>query len=382
MKKLILGALFIGSIFQLSAQEFNKWSIDLGAGVQTIVFPGASGYGTHNPDFWQANIGARYMINEKFGLRLDFGYNNISEDDGSTPFKSNYYRGTLEGVINAGNLLNFKSWTNSFNVLVHGGAGISRLYANEPIDRNVDKMLHVMAGITPQYKLSNRVSLFLDVSGISNFYQSYTFDGAATTSRNGISGGLVNYSVGVNIALGNKEQHADWYYAEVPEVVSAEDFATLDKRLKGAEKEITELKAKGLNKNKLVTELDNRYAKAGTTGNIDFAKQLIDNGYVNVYFDVDRANVQTGSTSAINFLKQYLQNNSSAKAELIGYADETGPEGYNKFLSEKRAKTVYNILIDAGVSANKLSYKGVGEDTTATSSARQLARRVAIRVQK
>ena len=85
---------------------------------------------------------------------------------------------------------------------------------------------------------------------------------------------------------------------------------------------------------------------------------------------------------AINFLKTYLENNSSAKAELIGYADETGPEGYNKFLSEKRAKTVYNILVDAGVDANRLSYKGDGEDTTATSTARQLARRVAIRIQK
>lgn len=382
MKKFILGALFIGSIFQLNAQDFNKWSIDLGAGVQTIVFPGVAGYGTDNPDFWQANVGARYMVNEKFGLRLDLGYNNISEGDGYNSFQSDYYRGTLEAVINAGNLLNFKSWTNSFNVLVHGGGGISRLYANEPIDQPTDKMLHVMAGVTPQYKLSNRVSLFLDVTGISNFYQSLSFDGTVPTSRKGISGGIVNYSLGVNIALGKNEQHADWYYAEVPEVVTTEDFEALDKRLKDAEGEIADLKAKGYDtKTNLVSELDNRYAKEGTTGSIDFAKELIDNGYVNVYFDVDRANVQTGSANAINFLKQYLQNNSSAKATLTGYADETGPEGYNKFLSEKRAKTVYNMLIAAGVDANRLSYKGDGEDTTATGTARQLARRVAISVQ-
>ena len=79
-------------------------------------------------------------------------------------------------------------------------------------------------------------------------------------------------------------------------------------------------------------------------------------------------------------LKQYLQNNTSAKASLVGYADETGPKGYNKFLSEKRAKTVYDILVAAGIDGSRLSYKGDGEDTTATKGARQLARRVAFTI--
>ncbi|WP_343328802.1 OmpA family protein [Polaribacter staleyi] len=383
MKRLILGALLIGSVFQSSAQDFNKWSIDVGAGVQTIVGSVAPGYGTNNPDFWQANIGARYMFNERFGLRLDLGYNNISEASGNNPFKSNYYRGSIEGVINAGNLLNFRSWTKDFNLLVHAGGGISRLYSSEPIDTDADKMRQLIAGVTPQFKLSNRVSLFADVSGISNYYQNRSFDGTTTSKKNGISGGIVNYSIGVNIALGKNEQHADWYYSD-EELATTTELEELSNRLKTAETEIAALKAKDITKEKLVSELDTRYAKAGNEGtkNVDFAKQLIDNGYVNVYFDIDRANVQTGSTSAINFLKTYLENNSSAKAELIGYADETGPEGYNKFLSEKRAKTVYNILVDAGVDANRLSYKGDGEDTTATSTARQLARRVAIRIQK
>ena len=383
MKKLILGAILIGSVFQASAQEFNKWSIDLGAGAQTIVFPTASGYSSENPDFWQANLGARYMVNERFGLRLDLGYNSITEGDDSNDFKSNYYRASLEGVVNAGNLLNFNSWTNRFNLLVHAGGGISRLYASEPIDRDADKMLHLVAGITPQYKLSDRVSLFLDVSGLSNFYQSYTFDGTADADRKGISGGIVNYSLGVNIALGKHKEHADWYYSD-EELATTTELEELSTRLKTAETEITALKANNFTKASLVSELDSKYAPLSddTSKDADLAKQLIDNGYVNVYFDVDRANVQTGSTSAINFLKTYLANNSSAKAELIGYADESGPEGYNKFLSAKRAKTVFNILVAAGVDANKLSYKGEGEDTTATSSARQLARRVAIRIQK
>ena len=383
MKKLILGALLIGSVFQASAQEFNKWSIDVGAGVQTVVFPTASGYSSDNPDFWQANLGARYMVNERFGLRLDLGYNSITEGDNSKSFKSNYYRASLEGVVNAGNLLNFKSWTNRFNLLVHAGGGISKFYASEPIDRDSDEILHLVAGITPQFKLTDRVSLFVDVSSISNFYQSYTFDGTARADKAGISGGIINYSVGVNIALGKHKQHADWYYSD-EELATTSELEELSKRLKNAETEIATLKANDFTKASLISELDTRYAPKGNGAvkDVDFAKQLIDNGYVNVYFDVDRANVQTGSTSAINFLKTYLANNSSAKAELIGYADESGPEGYNKFLSAKRAKTVFNILVAAGVDANKLSYKGEGEDTTATSSARQLARRVAIRIQK
>lgn len=395
MKKLLLGILLISSAFQTSAQEFNKWSIDVGAGAHRLIYPIASGYITDTPDFWQANLGVRYMVNNKFGLRLDFGYNQFSDNDNSSPFKTNYYRATLQSVVNAGNILNFKSWTKKINLLIHGGFGLSRLNPSEPVKRSRDQMTNFVVGITPQFKLSDNFALFLDVSSIGHFYQDLSFDGTTIVNRGGLNGGIINASVGLNIYLGKNGRHADWS----SEDKSSEDnkIETLENRLKDAENEISVLKYansnnnKGFDKGQLLSELDNRYEKLGnntpnntnvTAESLDFIKELIDNGYVNVYFDLNESNIQKGSISAINYLKQYMANNPSVKADLIGYADETGSESYNKNLSEKRAKKVYDVLVSAGVDANKLTYKGVGVDNTVSKNARQFARKVTFLLKK
>jgi outer membrane protein OmpA-like peptidoglycan-associated protein len=46
--------------------------------------------------------------------------------------------------------------------------------------------------------------------------------------------------------------------------------------------------------------------------------------------------------------------------EIGGYTDSTGSDEYNLVLSEKRAISVINYLINKGISANRLIYKGYG----------------------
>ena len=79
-----------------------------------------------------------------------------------------------------------------------------------------------------------------------------------------------------------------------------------------------------------------------------------------------------------------MKRNPGVQVEIKGYADELGPENYNMKLSEKRAKSVYDLLVATGVDASRLSYKGYGEDTSVDKSstdARQMARRVSFEIQ-
>ncbi|MEM6514091.1 MAG: OmpA family protein [Pseudomonadota bacterium] len=70
--------------------------------------------------------------------------------------------------------------------------------------------------------------------------------------------------------------------------------------------------------------------------------------------------------------------------EVAGYTDGAGNADYNQGLSERRATTVYNFLVNAGVSADKLSVRGYGEENpiadNATAEGRAINRRVELRL--
>src|SRR5699024_10723360 len=157
-------------------------SIELQAGMTKPVRPMKSGYYTKTPDFWQGDLGVRYMINENFGFKLDFGYNSFEGASNSNDFESELMRASLQGVVNVGSVLGFRDWTNRFNLLAHGGAGYGRLKGKKPVSTGTDQVGFIVAGLTPQIRLGNSFALTGDVSMYGNMRQDLTFDGVGSTS--------------------------------------------------------------------------------------------------------------------------------------------------------------------------------------------------------
>ncbi|BAO56758.1 OmpA domain protein [Nonlabens marinus S1-08] len=361
---------------------YNQWSVDLGLGVHKPVRPVAEGYFTNTPSIGQADLGVRYMINDKFGLNLDLGYNRFEGDDESLPFKSQAYRVSLEGVVNAGTFLGFREWTDRFGLLLHGGAGVTTLKYQEPRDiEDGDQMLNFTVGATPQLRVSDRVALFADLSIFGHVRQDRSFDGTRPTGTRGFNGFLVNASVGASFYLGGNDVHADWYNGSV------------DSKLNKLDERVTALEVDGTDGDDYTlpgyldqNTLDSRYAMKGEATNggngMDadaLIKQLINDGYVNVYFEFNSTKPTQYSLSSINFLATYLNDNPSVNANLTGYADELGTPEYNKDLSERRANMVKDILVATGIDAGRLTTEGAGEDDSVKKSsepARQLVRRV------
>ena len=52
------------------------------------------------------------------------------------------------------------------------------------------------------------------------------------------------------------------------------------------------------------------------------------------------------------------------EVHIVGYADRIGDAGYNKDLSERRAKAVRNYLASKGISSNTVFLKGKGESAS------------------
>nr|WP_299205444.1 OmpA family protein [uncultured Brumimicrobium sp.] len=82
----------------------------------------------------------------------------------------------------------------------------------------------------------------------------------------------------------------------------------------------------------------------------------------NVFFDLGKSTLRKESYVELNKLESFLKENNSIKIEIGGHTDTRGDNRANQKLSEDRAKAVYDFLVNKGVEAERLSYKGYGEE--------------------
>ena len=98
-------------------------------------------------------------------------------------------------------------------------------------------------------------------------------------------------------------------------------------------------------------------------------------------FDTGSANLDKTSFIELDRLVKLLAENPEIRIQLNGHTDDVGEEADNLDLSERRAKAVYDYLIDHKVAATRLRFKGYGEsqpiDTNDTKEGRQNNRRTA-----
>lgn len=409
MKKAVLPLLLLCLAQSVSAQEettkktdgYNKWSIEVSGGANKPGRTFTPGYRTSRLEFSTIDLGVRYMFNNKFGLKFDAGYNKFQNADDSPEFDTNYLRADLQGVVNLGRVLNFEDWTGRLNLLLHGGAGVFR-QTFKGNDGDGDYGLNLIAGITGQLRLSNRVVLTGDFSTSVSGVQDFNFDGASRVTTNVVDGALMTGTVGLTFYLGSNEQHADWYVDSDKDAIS-----DLDKRVGDLETMMNDSDKDGVpdyldaepntiagvavdskgrtidrNGNGIPDELESyiekrdKEMKQSMTADLT---ELINGGYVNVYFDFNQDQPNAASVGGMNFLIKYLKENPTKSADVIGYADEVGDTAYNNALSARRAENVKKILADAGIDASRLTIKGNGEDTSVSKDskyARQTVRRV------
>ncbi len=105
----------------------------------------------------------------------------------------------------------------------------------------------------------------------------------------------------------------------------------------------------------------------------------------NVFFETDSFNLDARSFAELNQLIDFLKKNPELKIEIGGHTDNTGNPEYNRSLSEKRARSVYDYLIAHGIEPERLSYRGYGADQPIagndTPEGRALNRRTEIRIE-
>ena len=81
----------------------------------------------------------------------------------------------------------------------------------------------------------------------------------------------------------------------------------------------------------------------------------------NIFYDFDKATLRPESATALDQLVKMLNDNPHITIELSAHTDFKGSSEYNERLSQRRAESVVNYLIDHGIAADRLTPKGYGE---------------------
>lgn len=96
---------------------------------------------------------------------------------------------------------------------------------------------------------------------------------------------------------------------------------------------------------------------------VDFILASINKPVVveNIFYDFDRATLRPESEEALDEMARMLRENPNVTIEMASHTDRWGSEEYNLKLSQRRARSVIDYLIAAGVEQERLSPAGYGK---------------------
>src|SRR5690606_25353940 len=265
---------------------------------------------------------------------------------------------------------------------------------NGVYDRDYKRATNIPVGVGMKFKLSDRVALNLGYT--MNFVDDKSLFGPVTNSA--VDDKFSYTYGGLEFSLGSSSK---------PDLTWHNPVSTLYDELKdpSLRNELEALKQRVSTLEGIVDELNNdedgdgvsdRFDKcpgtpAGTQVDgagcpIKFPEpEVADTSvgtYQNIQFEFDSSVLKTESYSTLDRLSSELRE-SGATVTLDGHASAEGSEAYNMTLSQDRANSVKQYLVNSGVDAAKVNTQAFGESapisSNATEEGRVLNRRVEIK---
>lgn len=113
-----------------------------------------------------------------------------------------------------------------------------------------------------------------------------------------------------------------------------------------------------------IGEKNTRELSAANGHDIDFELFRITRDEIainNIYYDFDKWDLREESKRELDKIVELLNENPGMRIQLNSHTDDRGPEIYNVDLSQKRAQSVVEYLIQQGIDQKRLLFKGWGE---------------------
>ena len=101
-----------------------------------------------------------------------------------------------------------------------------------------------------------------------------------------------------------------------------------------------------------------------------------------VHFSIGGFQIQ--NPDALTPTLTYLKQNPKSRIMIEAHADSTGNAAFNRQLSERRARAVYQYFVSRGISPTRVAYRGIGARkpaaTNRTGVGRKINRRAIVRI--
>ncbi|MEC7881437.1 MAG: OmpA family protein, partial [Verrucomicrobiota bacterium] len=117
----------------------------------------------------------------------------------------------------------------------------------------------------------------------------------------------------------------------------------------------------------------------GLTGREGFDNLVVDREMFAAqtgYFGFDRTELKSEDANKVVAVAEALSNSPENKILVEGHCDERGTEEYNRALGERRALSIRDILVEKGISPDRIRTMTFGEDRPADPSLSETAYRL------
>ncbi|MCX7543995.1 OmpA family protein [Marinicella gelatinilytica] len=369
MKKILLGLSLSALAGTALAQDYDdRWRLS-----PTINFTATDSEKNIESQFG-AGIGIGKFINPNWTLDFEIDHARFAKDPRPGSLKQTGYGLMARYHFNEGE---------SLRPFIAMGAGLLDHDGQEPRVSSDDWMLNLGVGLrktmTDRMDFISEIKYRLDTDDYTNTASSYDD---------------YMFSMGVSIALGEARQAAPAEPVEPAPQLDSDGDGVSDQMDRcpntPAGVEVDEYGCPitdGDDDNDGVPNSRDKCpdTRAGAVVDKDGCEVQVVIELQGVHFDFDKATLRPESIKILDAAVKTMGEHGTILVEVAGHTDSVGAESYNQDLSERRAKVVYDYLVDKGVEADRMTWKGYGENspiaTNETDEGRQRNRRTELQIQ-
>ena len=364
MKKFLLSiaivAISAGSVFAQDNAEklrwkgimnngfWSNWEIGIAGGINATAWDGVATNQSTGDLGWQVEGGLTKWFNPIVGARVQLigGRLNASDDF----IKSNWIMPHADAVLNLSNWIGGYREDRVYYAKVFAGAGVH--WVN--VKNDAGSGFAATAGLINTFRVCKQLDINLELKGILSAGHDMPRAIAPMAAK---YGQIYSATLGVAYRFNKRDWSKAYSQEEVDGYLAS--IAALEAGLAEAHRNEGKLNER-LAAQKAATDQalkDNEALRA------ELAKKK--NSVVSstaVFFNFDSARLTDRAKASMQVLQETIANAPKDQVfTIVGHADaKTGAAAYNQKLSEKRAKAVYDYLVEQGVNKDQLTWKGVG----------------------